>query len=155
MQLDITVKLQTFFCIDRKKYFLLLFVHVMNTVKMNVYCFDQEKQNPPKGLFSSWLYSGAAAGGWEAGQGLYCVEINHITRKQKTWLLFLNYWMTSLTVTHTAEAVALIYSKCSDCHLLHFLYTVNAHVHCYSNINNRCYFFRQTSNISLIHSMYI
>lgn len=57
---------------------------------------------PPPGLCS-----GAAAGGRETGQGLYCLEINHITRKQKHgW--FFDCWMTSLTVTDTVEAVVLI-----------------------------------------------
>lgn len=42
-------------------------------------------RHPPtsRDCVSGWLCSGAAAGGRGTGQGLYCQEINHITRKQK------------------------------------------------------------------------
>lgn len=73
-------------------------------------------RHPPtsRDCVSGWLCSGAAAGGRGTGQGLYCQEINHITRKQKHgW--FFDCWMTSLTVTDTAEAVT------HSGHLLHFV----------------------------------
>ena len=70
---------------------------------MNMYFLLSVGAYPPQGQFQwLWLWSGTAAGRRRAGQGLYCVEINHITRMEKKkhgW--FFNRWLTSQTVTDT------------------------------------------------------
>lgn len=99
-----------------KKYIYCFVVHPCHKYCVsNIICvaFSSRGRPPSRDGVSSWLCSGAAAGGREAGQGWYCVKINHIKeRKQACWLTSLNCQLQSFTTV--AILLDVFYLSTSD-----------------------------------------